>query len=275
MNKTGFQIKNNYFRAALYIKLIVDNVKYRGIQCDFGRLTNVFFVTPDLLLIAVQRDTDFFQYTYYGRVFNPSQKGVLKKAGFAMHDPIAIGCMNAIMRECENPEHKTGHRSLVTGHLSLKPETCNLKPETGNRSLVTCHLSFVTCNLKPVTPARLRQLGVCNQPPIAIGAETKENSTVPPTPLYPPEVNSGQALKGSTQISGEMSGTVHGISPLELVPIFREVRGSMGFEMITSKISTVIHYKKPSATETRFPAEGCISESRAIRACLMIRVFNN
>ena len=85
MNKTGFQIKNNYFRAALYIKLIVDNVKYRGIQCDFGRLTNVFFVTPDSLSFAIQRDTDFFQYTYYGRVFNPAKKGVLNKAGFSMH----------------------------------------------------------------------------------------------------------------------------------------------------------------------------------------------
>ncbi|MDO8952890.1 MAG: hypothetical protein Q7U86_09710 [Draconibacterium sp.] len=185
MNKTGFQIKNYYFRAALYMKLIVDNVKYRGIQCDFGRLINVFFVTPDSLSFAVQRDTDFFQYTYCGRVSNPVQKGVLNKAGFAMHDPIAIGCMNAIMRECENPEHKTGHRSLVTGHWSLKPETCNLKPvtsnlkpETGTRLLVTGHLSFVTCNLKPVTPARLRQLGGCNQPPIAIGAETNEISTV-------------------------------------------------------------------------------------------------
>jgi hypothetical protein len=85
MNKSGFQIRNNYFRAALYIELIVNNMKYRGIQCDFGRLTNVFFVTPDSLLIAVQRETDFFQYTYYGRVFNPAQKGVLNKAGFALH----------------------------------------------------------------------------------------------------------------------------------------------------------------------------------------------
>jgi len=85
MNKTGFQIKNNYFRAALYMKLIVDNMKYRGIQCDFGRLTSVFFVTPDSLSFAVQRDTDFFQYTYYGGAFNPAQKGVLNKAGFSMH----------------------------------------------------------------------------------------------------------------------------------------------------------------------------------------------
>ena len=85
MNKTDFQIKNNYFRAALYMKLIVDNVKYRGIQCDFGRLTNVFFVTPDSLSFAVQRDTDFFQYTNNGRAFNPKQKGVLNKAGFSMH----------------------------------------------------------------------------------------------------------------------------------------------------------------------------------------------
>ena len=122
MNKTGFQIKNNYFRAALYIELIVNNMKYRGIQCDFGRLTNVFFVTPDSLLFAVQRDTDFFQYTYCGRVFNPAQKGVLNKAGFAMHDPIAIGCMNAITRECENPELEVCHLEGGTTERSVTYE---------------------------------------------------------------------------------------------------------------------------------------------------------
>lgn len=50
--------------------------------------------------------------------------------------------------------------------------------------------------------------------------------------------------------------------------------GSSG-RAAASKISTVLHIKKPSAIGIFFPAEGCISESRAIRACLMIRVFNN
>jgi hypothetical protein len=44
---------------------------------------------------------------------------------------------------------------------------------------------------------------------------------------------------------------------------------------LNKRISTVFHTKKPSAKETWFPAEGCISESRAVRACLLIRVFNN
>ena len=44
---------------------------------------------------------------------------------------------------------------------------------------------------------------------------------------------------------------------------------------LLKEISTVFHIKKPSAIGTYFPAEGCISESRAVRACLMIRVFNN
>jgi hypothetical protein len=81
------------------------------------------------------------------------------------------------------------------------------------------------------------------------------------TPLNP--------LKGSARTHKEMvAGFVRGISPLG-------VRGSAGFEITTNKISTVFNIKKPSATETRFPAEGCISGSRAIRACLLIRVFNN
>jgi len=44
---------------------------------------------------------------------------------------------------------------------------------------------------------------------------------------------------------------------------------------LNKRISTVFYIKKPSAIGTYFPAEGCISESRAVRACLMIRVFNN
>ena len=43
---------------------------------------------------------------------------------------------------------------------------------------------------------------------------------------------------------------------------------------LNKRISTVFHIK-PSANGTFFPAEGCISESRAVRACPMIRVFNN
>jgi hypothetical protein len=43
----------------------------------------------------------------------------------------------------------------------------------------------------------------------------------------------------------------------------------------TSKISTVHNIKKPSNKSIYIPVEGCISGSRAIKACLMIRVFNN
>ena len=167
MNKTGFQIRNNYFRAALYMKLIVNNVKYRGIQCDFGRLTKVFFVTPDSLLIAVQRDTDFLQYTYCGRVFNPAQKGVLNKAGFALH-------------KCYMPLVKNELQGEYYSNLQDSPGVLN--PESG-------------------------------------------------------------------------AGYFRGRS--------------------LNENSTVINYKKPSAIGFYVPAEGCISESRAVRACLMIRVFNN
>ncbi len=131
-----------------------------------------------------------------------------------------------------------------------------------------------------------------------------DNSTVClSSPLDPPEVNSGQALKGATQISVEMSGSVCGISPLG-------VRGNAGFGMTTmhecenpepktgnrslvtghrsfvtcnlypgtitpepetNGNSTVFQIIKPSAMRTIFLAEGRISESRAIRACLTIR----
>jgi hypothetical protein len=116
MNNTGFQIRNYYFSAALYMKLIVNNVKYRGIQCDFGRLTDVFFVTPDSLLIAVQRDTDFFQYTYYFRVFKPAQKGVLNKAGFSMH-------------KCNMPRVK--NELQVENYANVQHSSVNLNPESG------------------------------------------------------------------------------------------------------------------------------------------------
>jgi hypothetical protein len=167
MNNKGFHIINDYFRAALYMKLIVDNVKYRGIQCDFGRLTNVFFVTPDSLSFAVQRDTDFFQYAYYGRVFNPAQKGVLNKAGFAMFI-------------CNIPRVK--NELQEENHFNADDSPGILNPESG-------------------------------------------------------------------------------------VGYFRD--------RSFNENSTVINIKKPSAIGISIPAEGCISGSQAIRACLMIRVFNN
>jgi hypothetical protein len=49
---------------------------------------------------------------------------------------------------------------------------------------------------------------------------------------------------------------------------------SSGREAIREN-STAFNIKKPSAIGIYIPAEGCISGSRAIRACLMIRVFNN
>ena len=51
--------------------------------------------------------------------------------------------------------------------------------------------------------------------------------------------------------------------------------GASTQKQVTNKNSTVFNIKKPSATGVLFHAEGCISESRAIRACLMIRLFNN
>ncbi len=115
MNKSGFQKRNYYFSAALYMKLIVNNMKHRGIQCDFGRLTDVFFVTPVSLLIAVQRDTDFFQYTFYVRNFNPAQKGVLNKAGFTLHK-----CnMPRVMNELPGENYANAQNSPVI----LNPES--------------------------------------------------------------------------------------------------------------------------------------------------------
>jgi hypothetical protein len=194
MNKTGFQIKNNYFSVALYMKLIVDNMKYRGIQCDFGRLTDVFFVTPDSLSIAVQRDTDFFQYTYDGRVFKPAQKGVLKKAGFALHK-----CNITVGKERIEGRILFLQRTALSGHSES---------------------------------AIRRKFG-----------------------------SSKFRVQGS-RIRNLVSSIQHPVSSIQHLASLKEN-------------STVINYIKPSATETRFPAEGCISESRAIRACLMIRVFNN
>lgn len=167
MNITGFQIKNNYFRAALYMKLIVDNMKYRGIQCDFGRLTNLFFVTPGSQLFAVQRDTDFFQYSCFGRTFNPAQKGILNKAGITLH---------------KYNMQKVKPELLGENHYNLQNSPCILNPESVGGYFRDWSL--------------------------------KENSTF--------------------------------------------------FYLI-----------KPSAIGTIFFAEGCISGSQAIRACLTIRYYNN
>ena len=61
------------------------------------------------------------------------------------------------------------------------------------------------------------------------------------------------------------------------LPLFKGEYGLSreGVKQVAREISTVYNIKKPSAIEFYVPAEGCISESRAVRACLMIRVFNN
>jgi len=43
----------------------------------------------------------------------------------------------------------------------------------------------------------------------------------------------------------------------------------------TERNSTVIQFIKPSALGTFFYAEGCICVSQTVRACLVVRFFNN
>jgi hypothetical protein len=197
MNKTRFLKKNNYFRPALYIKLIVDNVKYRGIQCDFGRLTKLFFVTPDSLLFAVQRDTDFFQCTYYVPVFNPVQNGGLNKAGFVLQ--------KCNMPPAERKWHEEKHSCTEQSLRICMPETGSQHPDaTVSETRVSC-LSG-------------RQTWFPN----------RDYSTANKNSQYPVKEN-----------------------------------------------STVFQLIKPSAEKITLIAEGRISESRAKRACLTIRLFNN
>ena len=61
------------------------------------------------------------------------------------------------------------------------------------------------------------------------------------------------------------------------LPLFKGEYGFSreGVKQVTREISTVFNIKKPSAIGFYVPAEGCISGSRAVRACLKIRVFNN
>lgn len=142
MNKRGFLIKNYYFRAALYMKLIVNNVKYRGIQCDFGRLTNVLFVTPDSLSFAVQRDTDFFQYINYDRALKPGQKGVLNKAGFVLHKCNILSGMariaggNLFEKAALSGHSESGiRRRELSGLDSTRNSTINNNPQLPVREL--------------------------------------------------------------------------------------------------------------------------------------------
>jgi len=84
-----------------------------------------------------------------------------------------------------------------------------------------------------------------------------------------------QGAKGKEQ----GAGSEHPFLPIEkaCLPVGRGEYGFSreGVKQVKNGISTVLHVKKPSAIGIFFPAEGRISELRAIRACLMIRVFNN
>jgi hypothetical protein len=54
-----------------------------------------------------------------------------------------------------------------------------------------------------------------------------------------------------------------------------DMRLAVRNRLALNKRNSTVFYIKPSANGIYFPAEGCISESRAVRACLLIRVFNN
>lgn len=88
-----------------------------------------------------------------------------------------------------------------------------------------------------------------------------------------PNNREGEGSRKDENLLPEMNaGSEHPFLPLN--------EGEYGFSRegvkhVTNKISTVFNIKKPSAIGFYVPAEGCISGSRAVRACLMIRVFNN
>jgi hypothetical protein len=72
-----------------------------------------------------------------------------------------------------------------------------------------------------------------------------------------------QRAKGEEQIAKHECGTTDNNIPVSQ------------FDNLLNAISTVHNIKKPSDKSIYIPVEGCISGSRAIKACLMIRVFNN
>jgi hypothetical protein len=74
---------NDYICFALFIKLIVNNVKYGGIHYDYyGQLTNLLFLFPASQKSNEQEKNILTQYKNNGRVFNPSAEFILKRAGF-------------------------------------------------------------------------------------------------------------------------------------------------------------------------------------------------
>jgi hypothetical protein len=80
-----------------------------------------------------------------------------------------------------------------------------------------------------------------------------------------------QRAKSEEQIAKHECGTTDNnipVSQFDNLPVSQ-------FDNLPNAISTVHNIKTPSNKSIYIPVEGCISGSRAIKACLMIRVFNN
>ena len=73
--------RNDYLRPALYVKLIVNNVKYGGIHYDYGQLTKVLFLFLVSLQRATWQDSESTQYICRDRGLNPAFAGIFGKAG--------------------------------------------------------------------------------------------------------------------------------------------------------------------------------------------------
>ena len=71
-----------YICFALFIKLIVNNVKYGGIHYDYGQLTNTFFLFLVSLRSAVQQDSFFTDDTKTNQNLNLVFKSIGNKDNF-------------------------------------------------------------------------------------------------------------------------------------------------------------------------------------------------
>ena len=269
MNKNCIQSGINYFRGALYIKLIVNNVKYGGIHYNYGQLTKVLFIIPESLHCAAQNDANFIQYMHKGQVFNPAHAGILKNVDF-----------NLLV----NKQFKGLRWSLLTAAISSQSPLKNGTVVIGFNTINEIYLFAGRQTIQPVDACEVN-LTPCFQMSRGVKAgfahdnSKKHNAKI--------QVLQIQKFRNS-EIKEEN----------ELIQDFKELvtcsQHAMAIGVATGKNSTGFNKTRSSASSSRFREKASLFERKgdqqlrldpaiiyfsreelAIRACDLLRFFNN
>ena len=278
MNKNGIKLRNDYFRGALYIKLIVNNVKYGGILYDYGQLTKVHCIILESLHNAAKKDSDFVQLMQYSQVFNQVYAAKLKKAG----------CNLLLTKKCNGicrsllAEAKSNQSSLNNGLESISLNKIHemyvcqggltIQPVSANNVILTswCQwwhgvkVGFAYNNSKEQSVMSLEQSSKSD----GKNAESKAQKAICPDLISSIQHPASSIQYPVSSIQYPASSIRHQANRKNSTVVYYNLQSQKGSPVYEEALTG----KK---VKRLIPVIIDLPEERAIRACDLLRFFNN